>query len=153
MHEVSLLILFFFLPEKSVCPVFNSYSKLWDYENVTRRSSSQNMSHVLKIQEAHRPLVQKLILILSYNCTNIQRKELEYVIDNDFILASWSEYLYGGTLKSAFCTDNMKLIYCIALYCDRKGMCKQTKCRVIMFEIIKTSEDQKKGASEFPCRH
>ena len=108
-------VLIHFLTRKSVCPVFNSYSELWDYENVTRTSNSQNKSHVLKIQEAHRPLVQKLILILSYNCTNIQRKELEYVIVNDFILASWSKYLYGGTLKSAFSTDNMKLIYCIVI--------------------------------------
>lgn len=52
-HEMSLLI--HFLTRKSICPVFNSYSKLWDYENVTRTSNSQNMSHVLKIQEAHRP--------------------------------------------------------------------------------------------------
>ena len=77
------------------------------------------MSHVLKIQEAHRPLVQKLILILNYNCTNIQRKELEYAIVNDFILASWSKYLYGGTLKSAFSTYNMKLIYCIVLSLEK----------------------------------
>lgn len=104
------------------CPVFNSYSKLWDYENVTKTSNSQNMSHVLKIQEAQRPLVQKRILILSYNWTNIQRKEVEYVIVNDFILASWSKYLYGGhggTLKSAFSTDNMKLIYCIVLWLEK----------------------------------